>query len=262
MRSHCVFFIRGLSTYGHDSARFSFLDFGPVYRHLQMGLSQRGLDFHPITDLGTGSLIQLADRALNFLRQDPKWKDPEVSVHLLGHSAGGLVARLLIERLETKEEQKKISSLLTIATPHRGSTLAKIFAEMPTQHPASARWLRALGYDVQTKNNFFKELTPESIQQLLPNPPKNLKVASIICATSPNQWCWPLKAARLLSAYRAFDLPSDGIVERDSQIFGEVIAELPIDHFRQAGFFGGKQEFHRMLNTISSFYQKSTNAVC
>lgn len=262
MRSTRVFFIRGLSTYGHDNARFSLLDLGPVYRHIQTGLSQRGLDLHPVTGLGSGSLPELTDRAVKYLRENAAWNEPNAKIHLLGHSAGGLVARLVVDRLIKENEQQKIASLLTIASPHKGSSLAQIFTEMPIRHPGSAKWLKAIGYNVEDKKHFFAELTPGSVLQLLPPPPENLNVASIICCAPGDQWCWPLKAARFLDAYRAFDLPSDGVVERESQIFGEVIAEIAIDHLRQVGFFGRKNEFQQMLDAISSFYNRSTNAVC
>ena len=50
---------------------------------------------------------------------------PCSSVVLVGHSRGGLIARALLGRLAGKESISRITGLLTICSPHAGSTLAR-----------------------------------------------------------------------------------------------------------------------------------------
>lgn len=52
------------------------------------------------------------------------------SVHLIGHSMGGLDCRLVCHRLHQNEFPRfKVLSVTTIATPHRGSSFADHFIE-------------------------------------------------------------------------------------------------------------------------------------
>lgn len=250
-----VFFFRGLSTYGHDHAQWSVFDFGPIYKHLSAAFAGRGIEFHPITGLGAGSLPEIAARAAGFLGSHPIWNDPTQPVHFLGHSAGGLVARMAAAQAPAG----KLLSCLTIASPHRGSRLARICVDMPEVNRGSALVLRTFGYDVAKKRHFFDELTSESIGKLFAAEIKSAtptRLASVVCWAPRSEWCWPLKLFYRVKAFNDFDLPSDGVVERDSQPYGDVIAELKIDHFRQVGLFGDLHRFERMCDVAADFFKK------
>lgn len=249
-----VFFFRGLSTYGHDRAVWSIFDFGPVYKRLASTLTAKGILFHPVLGMGTGSLAEVTNRARLFLAQHPVWRDSRLPVHFLGHSAGGLVARLL-----TAEAQRPLLSLLTVATPHRGTELAQVCLDMPARQPSSARTLRRFGYDIERRHEFFAELTPESVTRLLsaePDLAKIVRAASVVCSSSRAEWCLPLRLIYKIEAFAQLTALSDGAVERDSQPFGEVIAELNIDHFRQVGLFGGigGDRFARLTRELARFF--------
>ncbi len=254
MKAQHVFFIRGLSTYGRDVAKWSVFDFGPVYQHLAHALGERGLQFHPVLGLGAGSLPEIADRAESFLDQHPVWNDPQADVHLFGHSAGGLIVRLLLPRLK-----RRPVSALTLATPHRGSALAEVAANMKEKNPGSELILRSFGYNVQRKKHFFDELTPAGLKRVFggqkPEPPEGLKAGSIVCSAPREQWRLPLKAFYKIKAFDDFRLPSDGVVERDSQPWGRVIAEIPIDHFRQVGLFRSGKQFEFLTETIAGYFK-------
>jgi len=60
------------------------------------------------------------------------WRDPDAKVHFFGHSAGGLVARLLLQQDGWRDD--KVLSLMTVATPNRGSELAQICVDMPERY--------------------------------------------------------------------------------------------------------------------------------
>ncbi len=248
-----VFFIRGLSTYGRDNAKWSVFDFGPVYRHLEAAMETRGVKFHPVLGLGAGSLPEVTARAAAFLHNDPVWMDPDKRVHLLGHSAGGLVVRLLLPGLK-----RQVASALTVATPHRGSGLAEICANMPERNKGSALVLKSFGYNVKIKRHFFSELTSASLANVMPaegKPTTVSRIGSIVCSAPRAEWCLPLKMFYKIKAFDDFTLPSDGVVERDSQPFGEVIREISIDHFRQVGLFDQNRRFDQLTDAMAGFFK-------
>ncbi len=69
---------------------------------------------------------------------------------LVGHSMGGLDARYLITYLDP---DRRVKSLLTVATPHRGSPLAGWFLQA---HGPIPMWIRHIG------NPGLRELTPDA----------------------------------------------------------------------------------------------------
>lgn len=253
-----VFFFRGLSTYGQDDAKWSVFNFGPIFRQLEKAFAQRDIIFHPVLGMGAGPLLEVTARAQQFLDQHSVWKDPETPVHFLGHSAGGLIARLLCDR--GKFPPGKVLSLMTLASPNRGAQLARICIEMPKTYRNSARVLNTFGYNVAEKRPFFEELTVESVGNLFAQrmtSTANFRTASIVCHAPRPEWCRPLRLFYKVRAFNEFNLPSDGVIERDTQSFGEVIAELNIDHFRQIGLFGEPQRFGKMCDILTDFFKET-----
>lgn len=251
-----VFFFRGLSTYGNDHAKWSIFDFGPVYQHYARALSKHDIQFHPVLQMGSGSPAQIAARALSFLRSHPIWLN--TPVHFLAHSAGGLTARLILDAL-TAQELKMVLSCLTIGTPHRGSQLAQICLEMPERYKGSALALRSFGFDIRKNRPFFEGLTSGSVDGLFKIKADSdaVRRASIVCWSPRSSWCLPMRMFHTLKAFSDFDLPSDGVVERDTQPFGEVWAEFYLDHFRQVGFFGDKARFEQMCDMVQRFFKET-----
>jgi hypothetical protein len=264
-----LFFFRGLSTYGVDHAKWSIFDFGPMYKHFAQAFSEREIIFHPVTGMGAGSVTEVVGRAHDFFRSDPVWNSG-ARVHFAGHSAGGLVARLVVDRLrrDPVTPPGKITSLLTIATPHFGSQLAQRCVDMPVTYPGSVRLLRAFGYDIASKAHFFRELTPDGVVGLftdsdLPSPSRlpvhhhGIRLGSIICASPRQEWCPPLRLIYKLQAFNELKSESDGIVEKEAQSFGQVLAEIPIDHFRQIGLFGKRWLFDETCDVAAKFLRES-----
>jgi triacylglycerol lipase len=94
---------------------------------------------------------------------------PVININLIGHSMGGLDARYVISRLIPERAKKlrasdaaiKVSSLTTIATPHRGSYIADLLVQSPLgpdNFPALYRLLPTLGFDDNSAEG-FKQLT-------------------------------------------------------------------------------------------------------
>ena len=125
-------------------------------------------------------------------------------------------------------------------------------------------FLRSCGYDVTGKRHFFEELTSPSIDKLLrPVPPSRepvyadgVRLASIVCSSPRSDWCWALRLFYLVEAFNSFRVESDGVVEKESQPFAQVLAELEIDHFRQVGLFGKRWKFENMCDIAAAFCKK------
>lgn len=253
-----VFFFRGISTAGHDNAKFSIFDFGPVHKHISRAMAQRGVHFHPVLGMGAGPLREVAARALAAIEAHPVFQSG-VPIHLFGHSAGGLVARLVLPELEGRYPNRVISAL-TVATPNSGAHLARILIEMPERYRGSHLLLRSVGWDVRARKHFWEELTSEGLQNIFAGAgvPAQHRAAtgSIVCWSPRKEFCAPLKLFYNIHAFRDFDMPSDGVVERDTQAFGKVEAEIKIDHFRQVGLFPEGRRFDLMMDVIHDYFAR------
>lgn len=253
-RTRCtVFFIRGLSTYGVDRAKWSIFDFGPIARHFTRVFTAHEVDFIPVLDMGAGVLTDVAARAASFLENHPAFSRPE-GVHIFGHSAGGLVARLALRSLDARA-RGKVRSLLTLASPNAGSALAQLCLDMPTLYPGSYRLLKAFGYDLKSNSEVFEDLTPSFVKRLaLPDQIEGIATGSLVAWAPRETWCAPLRMFYRVKAFKEFELPSDGVVERDTQPFGDTVAEIKLDHFRQHGLFGGRDQFERMCAQAITYF--------
>lgn len=255
-----VFFFRGLSTYGGDDAKFSIFNFGPMYQHFERAFRARGLDFRPVTGMGAGTLAEVTARALEFLRADEVFQSP-TPVHFCGHSAGGVIARLALAELAPEIPSGKVASLLTIASPNKGSKLARLCMDLPgSGRSRSVRALRRIGYDLGAKRHFFAELTEEAIARAFSDdsPAPGTRHASIVCSAPRAEWSWPLRLLYKIHAFRDFQHESDGVVEKDSQAYGEVLAELEIDHIREIGLFGRRERFEQLCDIAAEFFNSSS----
>jgi triacylglycerol lipase len=264
MTSPHLLFFRGLNTYGHDHAQLSILKLGPMFKHMQRELVSRGVDFHPVLNMGVGPLDEVSDRAVASVEALPVWTLDQ-PVHLVGHSAGGLVARRVLDRLghmRLSTGEPKIASLMTIASPHRGSGLAQIFVDMPDRYPGSTAVFRAIGYDIRPKLAVFRTMTAAHVAESMAGVDADrfpeVRTASIVCAPPKRRWSRVMRTFHLLRAFRAFDQPSDGIIEKPSQVFGREVHEVELDHFQQAGFFGGRAEFARMCDVVAEFAKRAS----
>lgn len=251
-----VFFFRGMSTSGSDNARFTFLDFGPMCRHLQQAFDRREVQFHPVTGMGKGTIAEMAARARVFLENHPVWRDPHQRVHILGHSAGGLIARHLL--MEPGIPKEKVLGFLTVATPHLGAKLADVCIGLPDNYPGSNFALRLAGFNMRLHKSFFEVFTGEAVTRVFNDKTvadiAAARVASVVCAAPRNEWCLPLRLFYILRAFNDFDDYTDGMIERDTQPFGEVLGELKIDHWRQAGFFGEHHRFQQLCDVLHGFF--------
>jgi triacylglycerol lipase len=146
------------------------------------------------------------------------------SVHLIGHSMGGLDARRL---LADAEWQKRVLSLTTIGTPHLGSSLAD-FAKLRVGRVY--RLLAALGIDPQG----CLDVTRSAARRFHDRHPLSSRVPCFCVAGDPSAdlVSWPLR--RLHAVLSELEGPNDGLVSVESaNAFGTPLPPWPADHLRQ-----------------------------
>ncbi len=149
---------------------------------------------------------------------------PGEPVHLIGHSMGGLDARLLAS---DPAWSGRILSLTTIATPHLGSSLAD-FAKLRMGRIYSL--LETIGIDHQG----FLDITPRAARAFhrKVTVPESIPCFSIGGDPSAEDVCWPLR--RLHAALSELEGPNDGLVSVESSCaFGTPLPAWPLDHLRQ-----------------------------
>jgi len=133
MKRH-IFLIPGFFGFAHLG---DFAYWGPVLRQLGTLLDEAGMpaEIHCVKSLPTASLRARTRSLLEAIAEARL--GPEASIHLIGHSTGGLDARLLLTPavdLETKigieSYARRVRSSVSIATPHRGAPIASYFVSV------------------------------------------------------------------------------------------------------------------------------------
>jgi triacylglycerol lipase len=149
---------------------------------------------------------------------------PDEPVHVIGHSMGGLDARML---LSESDWTGRVLSLTTIGTPHLGSSIAD-FAQLKVGRVY--RLLTVFGID----HRGFLDVTRRKASEFhhsLPAP-EGVPCFSIAGNPAVEEVCWPLQRLHLMLS--ELEGPNDGLVSVGSALaFGTPLPEWPVDHFRQ-----------------------------
>jgi triacylglycerol lipase len=133
MKRH-VFLIPGFFGFANLG---DFAYWGPVRHKLGELLDDAGLEaqIHCVKSLPTASLRARTRCLLEAIAQARPRAD--TAIHLIGHSTGGLDARLLLTpgvdlrtRIDVESIARKVHSSVSIATPHQGAPIASFFASM------------------------------------------------------------------------------------------------------------------------------------
>lgn len=249
-----IFYFRSLDTVGRDDIRFGLLHFGTFATHFKKHLNLQALDFVPVLGMGAGPLYDQAKRAKDFLKNHPLFQNPTGPIHFFGHSAGGLVAKLVAEE---PKFQKSLQSLVTIGTPHRSCQAVEWAARLPEANPKVGFLYKILGYDFSKKKDLFL-----SFQQVAEEEfrfPKQVLTGSFICAPPKEKWSWLYRWIHKIPVMKEFRQPSDGLIQKDAQYFGDHHWEFELDHIQQIGFGGQKQEFLRLCRFLETLWLETEN---
>ncbi len=142
---------------------------------------------------------------------------------IIAHSMGGLDARYMIAHLGLAQH---ISTLVTIATPHRGSSLADFWVHNAPMKRIGLPLLAQLGLDVDAANDLtidaakhFNDQTPDSPQ---------VRYCSISAACPPSRVPLPLQLG--FRIVRRHEGDNDSMVSIASAVWGKHLGTWPVHH--------------------------------
>ena len=234
-----VLFFRGINTFADDRLHLGPVPLWKMGNNLQKHVHRPERNFILVEEIGCSNFEEEAERAKKFIKQLKIDK-----FHILAHSAGGIVAKMLLQNSALAE---RTLSLTTIGTPHQGSFLAEIVDS-----------LAFYSYD-KTRKSLFDRLTPSQIKKHFSQMslPTHIKTQSVLCSSSLETFSWPVKmVSRVFKDYKIAE-EGDGFVELSSQKFGEVLGHFELDHLEELGFIfrfnprHRRAHFKQMLEAIN-----------
>lgn len=144
-------------------------------------------------------------------------------VIILAHSMGGLDARYMIHRLGMAS---RVAALVTLSTPHRGSSYADYILRNIDKSRRAQQLLRFLGLDLSG----IRDLTRPSMQRFNEQIPDHPDVTYFsISASRP----WYRVPAFLVHSHHIVSRdegPNDGVVSVASAQWGNHLETWPADH--------------------------------
>ena len=252
-----MIFIRGMNGGGDNTLRLGPFTYGEMHVHWQEYFRRLGIPFFALERLGTGPTEEVSARALQQLEALQKTIGfKQNSIVLIGHSQGGLVARVLSHSNKVRET---IKAIVTVGTPHRGAWLAKTALKakgLRELFPTDLRW--------ENQKSVMQSLSTHQMEifnQCYP-PISEIRHLSLLTSARPHERSLPF---RVLAPFQKKE--GDGVVELESQSFGETVGPYRLDHLGQLGYAVGRsakgaqlvrQEFLRMMHDLANLIGVTT----
>jgi hypothetical protein len=192
--------------------------------------------------------IMLRDQANKFLAKYPGEK-----AAIIAHSEGGIDARFAVKTLGLKN----ISSIVTIGTPHNGTTLADwVIHHRDARSPLY--WLVRIFADYDLNQlPFVGEMTASFMDRQKDKfeavPEVKYAAAQGVCLTHCH---WALRLLDAVSGTHLIGEPGtgDGIIPASSQKFGQDLGSYDLDHISEVNVDPAKaSERQRLLQSILEF---------
>jgi triacylglycerol lipase len=226
----------------HGLMGFDSLGVGPTrvdyFRGVRARLEAAGLE---VITARMSPLGSLPVRAAELARQIEQL--PHDRLVLIGHSMGGLDGRWAIAR---EGLAARTAALVTIGTPHRGTPIADLLALRPIE-----RARRAMSrFGLSSEAIDWLTTTRLGALNLELADVAGVRYASLVTATADRSRVHPLLRAPHAFLARAHG-PSDGLVPRSSQLWGEILAEEEIDHWAQIGWSSAHDAAAMILRALS-----------
>jgi len=154
---------------------------------------------------------------------------PHDRIDLIAHSLGGLDARYALTHLGLA---RRVRSLVTIGTPHRGTPIADLVLQGPLDW--ARRVVGALGIPLPALEWLGTKALAEFNAQVLDVP--GVRYACVVGGMHHRDSSVPLALAPGHAYLSRVAGPNDGLVPIASQYWGETLAEIEADHFAQIGW--------------------------
>jgi triacylglycerol lipase len=208
----------GFDRIGVPGARFDY--FRGIARHLE----SLGCAAHAVRLPAAASVPERARELVAAIEALPHPR-----IDLIAHSLGGLDARYALTHLGLA---RRVRSLVTVGTPHRGTPLADLVLKGPLVW--ARRVVRAIGIPLAALEWLGTDALAAFNAQVTDVP--GVRYACVVGALHGNASSVPLALAPAHAYLRRVAGPNDGLVPLASQYWGETLAEIEADHFAQIGW--------------------------
>ena len=208
----------GFDRIGVPGARFDY--FRGIAKHLET----LGCHAHAVRLSPAASVPERARELVSAIEALPHDR-----IDLIAHSLGGLDARYALTHLGLA---RRVRSLVTVGTPHRGTPLADLAVKGPLAWPR--RIVRALGMPLTALEWLSTESLAKFNAQVLDVP--GVRYACVVGGMHRPDSFVPLALVPAHAYLRKVAGPNDGLVPIASQYWGETLAEIEADHFAQVGW--------------------------
>jgi triacylglycerol lipase len=208
----------GFDRIGVPGARFDY------FRGIAAHLAALGCQAHAVRLPPSASVPERARQLVAAIEALPHDR-----IDLIAHSLGGLDARYALTHLGLA---RRVRSLVTVGTPHRGTPLADLALKGPLDW--ARRIVRALGIPLEALEWLGTEALAAFNADVLDVP--GVRYACVVGGMHREDSVVPLALAPAHAYLRRVAGPNDGLVPIASQYWGETLAEIEADHFAQIGW--------------------------
>ncbi|KAI1088485.1 putative triacylglycerol lipase [Rostrohypoxylon terebratum] len=183
------------------------------WRGITDALKANGSQVITATVPPSGSIEQRAEKLAHGIAQAAQGK----SVNIIAHSMGGLDARYMISHLQPKNVD--VRSLVTVASPHRGSTFADyILQEIGKDHlPGIYKFVQGVGMDTGAFEQLTRQYMTETFNPRTPDDP-DVRYFSYGAMMEQISIFSPFRHSHAIIADR--EGPNDGLVSVESSKWG------------------------------------------
>jgi triacylglycerol lipase len=210
--------------FGYDRMRFGPWQWCYFGGGIDQEIAARG---HPLIVARVSRTGAIAERAEQLkqtvLDQLDLFGRPSDRVIILAHSMGGLDARYMIHKLEMAH---RVAALITLSTPHRGSSYADYMLRNIDKSKRAQQLLRFLGLDLAGVRDLTVDALTQFNDQILDHP--DVAYFSVSAARP-----WHRVPAFLVHSHHIVSRnegPNDGIVSVKSAQWGTHLGTWPADH--------------------------------
>ncbi|KAJ5355720.1 hypothetical protein N7517_010329 [Penicillium concentricum] len=199
---------------GFDELRLAgpYLPGVQYWRGIKEALTARGIEVITATVPPSGSIEERAEQLARNIEAGARGKD----VNIIAHSMGGLDSRYMISCI--RPEKFKVLSLTTIASPHRGSSVADYVIDQIGADRLPQIYYALNRLNVET--GAFTQLTRKYMTETFnPNTPDvdDVRYFSYGAAVDPSIWSAFRLSHRVLAEIEG---PNDGLVSVSSSRWG------------------------------------------
>jgi len=195
------------------------------FRGISTHLNELGCDTHAVRLPAAAAVPDRARALVTAIEALPHDR-----VDMIAHSLGGLDARYALSKLGLA---KRVRSLVTIGTPHRGTPLA----DLATTGGALS-WPRKIVAALGMPLHALDWLSTASLERFNRDVPDaaGVRYACVVGGLRAEPPVIPLPLVAAHGFLRRIAGANDGLVPMSSQYWGETLAEIEADHFAQVGW--------------------------